>query len=414
MSAASDFAKLRQLPVAGAIDYMRGRADAIITHDWQELWQDEHAQQFTISRLTRLDLLQSIRDGLQRSVDGDLSRRDWMRDTEKLLKDAGWWGQKQVVDPETGKLVTTTFDPARLKLIYDTNTRQAYATGQWERVQAARRTHPYIRYVTMDDDRVRPAHRAWHNLVLPVEHAFWSTHWPPNGWRCRCRVVAISQRDYDAGSAPSGAPLNKQPPPDFSRQHVNRRTGEITQVPNGVDPGFGYNAGKARQRALEQITQAKLAAADKALAQAARKDGLFVLGAASDPEFLKDFERFIRGELPGQRAIAVIPEEVGALLNTRSEELLLSATTARKQFQQHPEISVADYAKVQEMLNRGEIIKDRDLHIGIIHQSDGWYYAVIKVTKTGVAVYIQSLRRTNLADIERLRARGEVLRAALQ
>ena len=33
------------------------------------------------------------------------------------------------------------------------------------------------------------------------------------------------------------------------REWVDRRTGEIRQVPIGVDPGFGYNAGKAAARA---------------------------------------------------------------------------------------------------------------------------------------------------------------------
>ena len=91
MSAASEFAKLRTLPVAAAIDYMRTRADLTVTHNWQDLWQDEHARQFTVSRLTRMDLLQAVHDGITRSVQGDLSRKDWMRDTGNLLAQAGWW-----------------------------------------------------------------------------------------------------------------------------------------------------------------------------------------------------------------------------------------------------------------------------------------------------------------------------------
>lgn len=274
MSEARDFAMLHRLPPAGAVAYLQGRGDLTVTHSWQDLWHEEHARQFTISRLTRLDLLQSIREGIERSVNGELTRREWMRDTEKLLKDAGWWGTKAVTDPATGEAVTTTFDAARLKLIFDTNTRQAAAAGQWERVQATKKTHPYLRYITKDDDRVRPAHRAWHNLVLPVDDAFWQTHWPPNGWRCRCRVVAMSQREYDSGRAPGGAPFNTKPPASETIEHVNRRSGEITKVPAGVDPGFGYNAGVARREALEAIEQAKLRAADAELAAATRKANL--------------------------------------------------------------------------------------------------------------------------------------------
>ena len=272
---------MRRLPASDAIAYMRDRHDLAVSFDWQDLWQDEHGRQFTISRLTRLDLLQAFRDGIERSVNGDLSRHDFIRDFKQLLQEAGWWGEKWVIDPETGKQVKTVFDAARLRLIYDTNVRQAYAAGQWDRAWRARRTHPFIRYVTMDDDRVRPAHRAWHNLALPIEHSFWSTHWPPNGWRCRCRVVPMSQRDYDAGLGPTGKPLNKLPPPDVRRPHVNRRTGEITELPNGVDPGFAYNPGQARQRALEQITQTKLAGTAPELARAAKLNGLTIESAAA-------------------------------------------------------------------------------------------------------------------------------------
>ena len=83
MSAAAEFARLRRLPAAGAIAYMQARAQLTVTHDWQDLWEDEHASQFTVSRLARLDLLQAVYEGIRRSVQGDLSRRDWMRDVQQ-------------------------------------------------------------------------------------------------------------------------------------------------------------------------------------------------------------------------------------------------------------------------------------------------------------------------------------------
>lgn len=273
-SAAAEFAKLRSLPPAGAIAYLQGRKDLTVTHNWEDLWQDEHARQFTVSRLTRLDLLQAVRDGIAQSVDGDLSRRDWIRDTKALLQDAGWWGKKTVIDPATGKEVTTNFTPARLKLIFDVNTRQAAAAGQWERIQATKKTHPYLRYITMHDDRVRPAHAAWDNVVLPVDDAFWHAHYPPNGWGCRCRVISVNQRDYDKGKAPGGAPFKTKAPAGETIEHVNRRTGEVTKTPAGVDPGFDYNVGEARARAVQQVERDKLARAGGDLAKSAKKAGL--------------------------------------------------------------------------------------------------------------------------------------------
>lgn len=287
MSAATDFAQLHKLTPEEAVSWLQGRGQLSISYAWQDIWQEEHGVQFTVSRLARLDLLQAIYEGIVQSVQGNLSRRDWMDDIEELLTKAGWWGKKAVTDPADGEIKFTEFNPVRLRLIYDMNTRQAYATGLWERVDRAKRTHPYVRYITRRDERVRAAHRAWDNLVLPVDHPFWKTHWPPNGWRCRCRVMSMSQAEYDRGHSTerqgaeydAGAQgvykrFNTQEPIVPLREYVNPRTGEVIFVPEGIDPGFGFNPGQARQQAVQQLIQAKLAAAAPSLSKAAREDGL--------------------------------------------------------------------------------------------------------------------------------------------
>lgn len=285
MSAASDFAKLHRLTPAEAVAYLQGRGALTQTYDWRDLWHDEHAQQFTVSRLARLDLLKAVQDGITASVKGDLSRRDWTRDLTALLQKEGWWGKKDVTDPATGETKTTTFDPARLKLIYDVNTRQAHSAGRWERFERNQATHPYIRYITKRDERVRASHRDWDNLTLPVGHAFWAAHYPPNGWRCRCRAMSMTQAEYDAGHAPTGAELVKTAPKEEFKDWTNKRTGETMRIPVGIDPGFDYNAGKAamRAQALEKVVVDKLASAPPALAEAAQKAG-FTRSAHADAE----------------------------------------------------------------------------------------------------------------------------------
>ena len=275
MSAATDFAALQKLAPKEAVAWLIARGAKLTkSYAWQDVWQDEHGYQFTVSRLARLDLLQALHDSLVKSVEGDLTRVDWMRDAEQLLADAGWWGTKAVTDPATGELVFTKFDPLRLKLIYDVNTRQAYSTGLWERVERSKKTHPFVRYITKGDERVRASHAQWNGVTLPVDDPFWTTHWPINGWRCRCRVMSMSQRDYAAGKTPTGEPLKKEAPPVVLREYVNPRTGEISQVPVGIDPGFAYNPGLARQAAMQDVVAGKLAGASPGLADAARRAGL--------------------------------------------------------------------------------------------------------------------------------------------
>ena len=270
---AKEFAALQKLTPAEAVAYLQRRKKITETYGWQDLWQDEHARQFTVSRLARADLLQDLQDQITKSVAGDLSRRDFLNDIKVLLKKAGWWGEKEVIDPATGEILKTLFDPTRLKLIFDTNTRMAYAAGQWERIQRTKRSHPYVRYITQRDDKVRPAHRAWDNVTLPVDDAFWHTHTPPNGWRCRCRIVAVSQREYDRGRTPTGEAMKKKAPDIVMRDWLDQRSGQIRSIPTGIDPGFGYNPGMASARELQQkqVVNDKLATLSPAIASSAEK-----------------------------------------------------------------------------------------------------------------------------------------------
>lgn len=254
-------AVLSTLPPEEAVKYMQARGSLSATFSWQDLWQEEHATQFTVSRLARMDLLQDIHDGILGSVNGEVSRRDFLKGIEEILIREGWWGEKVVTDPGTGEKLVTRFDPARLKLIYDINTRQAYSAGLWQRIERNKATSPYIWYITKRDERVRASHRGWDNVTLPVDHPFWNTHYPPNGWRCRCRAMSMSQAEYDKGLAPNGQQLDKNAPEIQWKDWENKRTGAVERVPLGIDPGFGYNSGKAGMRAdnLAKVVKDKLA-----------------------------------------------------------------------------------------------------------------------------------------------------------
>jgi hypothetical protein len=48
-----------------------------------------------------------------------------------------------------------------------------------------------LQYRTVGDNLVRPEHVAYDNVTLPAGHSWWLSHYPPNGWRCRCDVVEL-------------------------------------------------------------------------------------------------------------------------------------------------------------------------------------------------------------------------------
>lgn len=278
-NAAQEFARLQRLTPKEAVDYLQRRNRLTQTFSWMDLWHDEHAQQFTVSRLTRLDLLKAIQDGITQSVQGDLSRTDWTRDIRSLLKSSGWWGEVDVLDPVSGSVVSTKFDSARLKLIFDTNTRMANSAGLWERTWRNRSTHPYGLYMTRRDDQVRESHRVLHGVALPLDDPRWEKIWPPNGYRCRCYIITLTQAEYDRGYIevrpayeynPDGTvaripdveriTFQKTAPAELLIEWKNKRTGEISMVPEGISPGFDYNPGlsRARLNMLQRVGRHKL------------------------------------------------------------------------------------------------------------------------------------------------------------
>nr|WP_249120288.1 phage minor head protein [Plastoroseomonas hellenica] len=131
----------------------------------------------------------------------------------------------------------------RARVIYETNLSTAYSAGRYAQQTApdTLAVYPYWQYVHSGAAHPRLQHQAWNGLTLLATDSFWRTHYPPNGWRCGCRVRVLSAR----GLARQGKSGPDQTPVIETRRWVNPRTGEVHYVPIGIDPGFDYNPGLA-------------------------------------------------------------------------------------------------------------------------------------------------------------------------
>ena len=112
---------------------------------------------------------------------------------EPLLRKKGWWGKQTVVGPDGRPRIVKLGSPRRLKTIFRTNLRVSASAARWERIQDRKDRFPYLMYDAVNDSRTRPQHLEWDGLVLPVDHPFWKTHGPPNGWGCRCILRQLSE-----------------------------------------------------------------------------------------------------------------------------------------------------------------------------------------------------------------------------
>jgi len=266
--------------------------------DYRDVWREEHAGMFTVAKMGQLDMLSDMRDSLVEAMAKGKTYRQWAKQVTPELQKRGWWGVQEATDPLTGeKGLVQLGSPRRLQTIYEANLRTARQAGQWERAQRTATTHPYLLYQLGPSARHRPQHVAWAGTLLPIEDEFWRYAYPPNGWGCKCWVRQISKVEYgrlrDKGyqdplapqiinprtGLPTGhreqrlLPVSTESPKLQWRDWVNKRTGEVERVPDGIDPGWDTNPGMAARRQqqarefMQSVDRAPAAAGAAAAAQ---------------------------------------------------------------------------------------------------------------------------------------------------
>ncbi len=237
------------LPPEKAIKYFKSKGYTF-SWDWWDTWQEAHAKAFTVAKAMRMDVLQDIRNMVQKSLDEGIAFQQFKKELEPKLKAKGWWG-RQIIGDETGDAEVQLGSPHRLKTIYQTNLQTAYNAGRYIEQMDNVDNRPYWQYVAVMDSRTRPAHKILHGKVFRYDDPFWNTHYPPLGFRCRCRVRALSDKKLkDSGFTleSSKGKLSEQ------EVLVSKKTGELRPVTVYRDPltgekiapdaGWNYNPGK--------------------------------------------------------------------------------------------------------------------------------------------------------------------------
>ncbi|MCB1738702.1 MAG: hypothetical protein KDI42_11300, partial [Gammaproteobacteria bacterium] len=141
----------------------------------------------------------------------------------------------------------------RTRTIYETNLRASYGAGRWAQAQRTINLRPYGIYKHSDAVVTpRPLHLKWDGLILRLDDPWVATHWTPNGWGCKCKWFTLSERDLQR----MGRGVDTAPD-DGTREWTNPYTGELHDVPNGIDPGWDYAPGASRVDLLRERYRAK-------------------------------------------------------------------------------------------------------------------------------------------------------------
>jgi len=383
--------EFKNLPDKEAIKYFTSKGYTF-GFDWRDVSAQTHAHAFTVAKVTRLDILQDIQSAMDDAIKNGLTPQQFKNNLAPILKAKGWWGRKEMMDPLTGEFKNVQLGShRRLKTIFDTNMRTSHAAGKWERMQRTKASRPYLRYVAVQDGKSRPQHQSWHGTVLPIDHQFWVTHFPPNGFYCRCTGQQLSDRDLKRyGYELSNEPLIE------TREYVNKRTGEILDVPKGIDPGFANNVGLSAMQSPIDPARYTMPALGHESARL----------AVAQP----DFETFLGGTVNGTFPVGYVEANLAKAIGASVRRVDISRDTVQKQMRKHPELTAAEYRILPDIMAYGRVVQDGTNHLAMHYLDGRLYYAVIKSTGSGKAMFLSSLRRADKTDLARIERRGEIIR----
>lgn len=239
MPASASLAGVLRQPFAQQVEFFRRKIN-LPTDRWDDIWQSAHDRAFVVAGAAKADLLQDLRDAVDKAIANGTTLAEFRRDFRAIVEKHGWTGW-------TGE-GTKKGEAWRTRTIYETNLRTSYAAGRYAQLTDPDllSVRPYWRYIHSDlVRRPRPQHKSWGDaqLTLRHDHPFWATHYPPNGWGCRCRVVAVRAPAEGAAT---------EPPAGWDA--INPATG----APGGVDHGWAYAPGANAATPLADLVAQKL------------------------------------------------------------------------------------------------------------------------------------------------------------
>jgi hypothetical protein len=334
--------KALDLPFEEAIEYLRQKSNVTST-GWTDVWQKANAKAFTVAGATTQALVEDFRREVASALESGSSIQAFRKTFDAIVKKHGW---EHVGQPGW-----------RSRVIFETNLGMAYSAGRYAQATEPETlaAFPYWQYVHSGAKHPRKQHLAWNGTVLAATDPFWDWAYPPNGWGCGCRVRPVSE----AGLKRQGRSGLDTAPERIPTQTINRRTGEVLKGSAGVDPGFDYNPGQQWKNA-----------------PAVAVPGVSTSPPLRAPATPAEIRSFAEGVLnrsiadPARSIVAArLPPALAEALGGALTEVELNAFRVAKVAGRaaefggfpstpHPEITPKDWARLQDIIDRGSVHLD--------------------------------------------------------
>ncbi|MEF2968349.1 phage minor head protein [Paenibacillus sp. M1] len=204
--------------------------------DFYDLAEEYRHKAFTVSGYSKIQILKKFQDELLAAIEEGQTTQSFRDKMNDFLERKGYEG-------------ITNFQADN---IYRTNIQTAYQVGHYKQMTDPEvlRLRPYWQYDAVNDRRTRPSHLAMDGKVFRADDPIWDTWYPPNGFRCRCGVKTLSERQVkDRGltvetSAPVSAEVggrftNIIPDPNFSTNPAkNAFHPDVSSYPEALRKAF--------------------------------------------------------------------------------------------------------------------------------------------------------------------------------
>ena len=216
--------KLKPLPMKEAMRFWADKTQ-LSPSQFAKLSDAAKVKAFAVSGIAKGSELTTVFEALERAISQGISFDEFKKSCGDIFARRGWAGVKAW----------------RIDNIFRTNIQTAYNVGRYKEMMEVAPTRPYWQYSAVNDSRTRPAHIAVNGKIYRYDHKFWDTWYPPNGFRCRCGVTTLSERELNRDD------LNIET--DDITGHLIEPTDPATgnKMPARLlmpDPGFTHHPGK--------------------------------------------------------------------------------------------------------------------------------------------------------------------------
>lgn len=342
-----------------------------LTDDLDKIKGDAYKKAFTISGIAKTSLLADIQESMIKALEKGKGFDEWRSDLFDDLEGKGWANKFETLNDDE---VNVLGDSARLKLIYDTNIRSAYAQASYESGIAS--GAKYIRYVAVLDHRTRQTHADMHGIIKPINDPWWNINYPPNGFNCRCSVMFLKDGDLKARGW---------------EDKVNNAT-----LPNIAENGFKKHSGEpyafnATAKRLQNQNLERIKANDEIITANFGKDAP-KLSEKIESEFKNLETKRLKREI---EKLFIFDNQKVELTKSnilgKTKSVYLSSDTVKSHLH-HKDITADDYIKIPQILQgKKQIFKQDESRYVVLATAEKNYRLTIKNIENKDEIYSISL-----------------------